>query len=161
MTTKKRLLKLMLVAGIVPISMQAQNGTVASGGEATGSGGKVSYSIGQINYISATGSGGFISQGIQQPYEIYINTGIDEIGIDLNYSVYPNPATDNLNLKIEGDNYSSLRFVLTAMDGKLLTDEFIKNKNTTISMQAFANGTYILTVFQESKKIKSYNIIKN
>jgi hypothetical protein len=161
MTTRKRLFNLMLIASIVPIGIQAQNGTVASGGEATGSGGKVSYSIGQVNYISVTNSGGQVNQGLQQPFEIYVNTGIEETNIDLNYSVYPNPAKDNLNLKIVGDNYSSLRFVLTAMDGKLLMDEFIKNKNTTISMQAFANGTYVLSVLQESKKIKSYNIIKN
>lgn len=161
MTTRKRLFNLMLIASIVPIGIQAQNGTVASGGEATGSGGKVSYSIGQVNYISVTNSGGQVNQGLQQPFEIYVNTGIEETNIDLNYSVYPNPAKDNLNLKIEGNNCSSLKFILTAMDGKLLMEEFIKDKNMNISMQAFISGTYVLTVFQESKKIKSYNIIKN
>jgi hypothetical protein len=47
--------------------LMAQQGFVATGGDATGAGGSVSYSIGQVDYLSAEGSGGFINQGLQHP----------------------------------------------------------------------------------------------
>ena len=53
-------------------AIQAQEAVAAAGGEATGSGGTVSYTIGQINYTTNTGAGGTITQGVQQPYEFFI-----------------------------------------------------------------------------------------
>jgi len=48
-----------------------------------------------------------VAQGVQQPCEISIGTGIEEVeGITLQCSVYPNPATDILMLKIEGGLFS-------------------------------------------------------
>ncbi|HEY0297648.1 MAG TPA: T9SS type A sorting domain-containing protein [Arachidicoccus sp.] len=46
----------------------AQRGTDASGGDGSGSAGSISYSIGQIDYVMATGSDNTIVDGIQQPY---------------------------------------------------------------------------------------------
>jgi hypothetical protein len=40
-----------------------------AGGEATGSGGSVSYSVGQVVYTTNTGINGSVAQGVQQPYE--------------------------------------------------------------------------------------------
>jgi len=45
----------------------AQQGNTAAGGQAEGSGGTVSYSIGLVNFVSASGSTGSLSQGHQQP----------------------------------------------------------------------------------------------
>ena len=57
----------------------AQQGSVSSGlGMLTDAGGSVSYSIGQAVYTEATGAGGTINQGIQQPYEIYV-IGVPEL----------------------------------------------------------------------------------
>ena len=47
---------------------QAQNIIPASGGNATGSGGTVSYTVGQIVYVTDTGNTGSVIQGVQQPY---------------------------------------------------------------------------------------------
>ncbi|NIJ54587.1 T9SS type A sorting domain-containing protein [Dyadobacter arcticus] len=46
----------------------AQQGSVSSGGNATGSGGSVSYSVGQVFYISNTAAGGTVSAGVQQAF---------------------------------------------------------------------------------------------
>jgi hypothetical protein len=62
----------------VPIAMYAQDTTPASGGNATGTGGSVSYTIGQIVYTTNSGTNGSLSQGVQQPYEISLVTGIEE-----------------------------------------------------------------------------------
>jgi hypothetical protein len=46
--------------------LQAQETPAATGGEATVSGGTVSYSVGQVVYTSAKGRNGSAAQGVQQ-----------------------------------------------------------------------------------------------
>jgi len=46
----------------------AQQGTVAAGGEATGTGGSMSYSIGQVDYLMYSSSHGSLSLGLQQSW---------------------------------------------------------------------------------------------
>ncbi|MBC8045268.1 MAG: T9SS type A sorting domain-containing protein [Fimbriimonadaceae bacterium] len=48
----------------------AQAGTSASGGEGSGDGGKVSYTVGLVSYMTFIGSGGNIMQGVQHPYDV-------------------------------------------------------------------------------------------
>ena len=50
--------------------IMAQQAINASGANATGSGGSVSYSVGQVLYTTNSGSNGSSAQGVQQPYEI-------------------------------------------------------------------------------------------
>jgi hypothetical protein len=52
--------------------LYAQSGTVTSGGQSTGTGGAVSYTIGQVAYNLGAGTGGIITEGLQQPAEILI-----------------------------------------------------------------------------------------
>lgn len=81
----------------IAFNVNAQEYNPASGGNASGGGGSVSYTVGQVAYNSNTGVTGSVSQGIQQPYEILVVTGIEDApGITLQYSVYPNPAKDIL-----------------------------------------------------------------
>jgi len=144
----------------------AQEAIPATGGNASGNGGSVSYSVGQIMYTTNTGTHGSVAQGVQQPYEISAGTGIEEVkGITLQCSAYPNPANDFLMLKIEGsvetDNYPSLRASLYDMTGKLLETTKIKGNETPISMKNLAKATYFLKITDNSKEVKAYKIIKN
>ena len=72
----------------------AQQGVSASGGEATGIAGTVSYTVGQTDYITAYATDGSVSQGVQQPYVIGIVTGFLETDINLSCAISPNPTTD-------------------------------------------------------------------
>ena len=53
------------------IYTQAQQTTDCAGGNASGIGGSVSYSIGQIFYQYDSDNAGNISQGVQHAYEVY------------------------------------------------------------------------------------------
>ncbi|MBC8173028.1 MAG: hypothetical protein H7X71_03895, partial [Chitinophagales bacterium] len=47
----------------------AQEGSSAAGGDGAGSGGTISYTVGQTNYITLAGAGGTAMEGVQQPFE--------------------------------------------------------------------------------------------
>ncbi len=68
---KNPFLPLVLLSFIASLSFSlAQEVIPASGGNATGSGGSVSYSAGQVFYLTHEGTTGSVNEGAQQPYEI-------------------------------------------------------------------------------------------
>ena len=94
----------LLLAGLLWVSFaQAQESANTSGGDATGSGGIVAYSVGQVVYTSNTGSTGTIDQGVQHAYEIF-TVGIKETELNISLSIFPNPTADNLTLQISDYN---------------------------------------------------------
>jgi hypothetical protein len=155
-----RLLISFHLLGLV-ISLQAQTAVPTTGGNASGSGGSVSYSIGQIVYTVASGSNGKIIQGAQQPYEISVITGIEDEGIRLSISVYPNPATDYLKLKIENLNLEKLSYWLFDFKGTLMGNKKIEQIETEVNMQRMPSGIYVLKITQGYKEVKTFKIIKN
>jgi len=164
MRHKILLLSVICILGFVPTRLWAQDSMNTTGGNALGSGGSASYSIGQIFYQTQTGTNGSVIQGVQQPYEISVITAIEESeGIDLWVSAYPNPTTDNLILEIKKFELpvSTLSFQLFDVQGKLIQSERIMDYITTISMGNLASGIYIVKVMQGSKEIKTFKIIKN
>lgn len=141
-------------------TLSAQSNIVVSGGEATGSGGSASYSIGQIDYITQTGSSGTASQGVQQPYEFYI-LGIDNYkNITLEMRAFPNPTPASINLTVSTDNLTDFTYQLHAIDGKLLIEQQINETTTNISMKRLPSATYLLRVMDNKQTIKTFKIIK-
>ncbi len=121
MRHKKLKLSAIILLGLGLTGLQAQESVNATGGDASGSGGSVSYSVGQVVYTTNTGTNGSVTQGVQQPYEISVVTAIEEAkGINLTVTAYPNPATDYLTLRIDEFEISNLSFQLYDMSGKLL-----------------------------------------
>lgn len=143
-------------------SLQAQSTIPVSGGNASGEGGTVSYTVGQIVYTTNTGSNGSAAQGVQQPYEISYLTGIEEAkDILLEVSVYPNPAQDFVILKIKNYKIENLSFHLFDINGHLIMNNKVEGNESNISMQPLLPATYILNVTDKNKVIKTFKIIKN
>jgi len=164
MKNKNKKLTALLLLGIGFNQGYAQQATTASGGDASGSGGSVAYSVGQIVYTTHTGSNGSVAQGVQQPYEISITTGLAETGINLNLTAYPNPTTNYLMLEIGTATVLSnqtMSYQLYDISGKLLESNAIVANSTTIKMEQLARGNYFLKVSQNNAEVKTFKIIKN
>jgi hypothetical protein len=141
-------------------SLQAQTSVNASGGDASGSGGTVAYSVGQVVYTSNTASTGTVDQGVQHAYEIY-TVGIKEIALNISLTAFPNPTTENLTLQISDYNNEKLSYQLFDMQGKALSEGQIVGPQTLINMNGLPRATYFVDVLnQENKKIQSFKIIK-
>jgi len=163
MRHKKLKLSAVLLLGLGLSGLQAQTAVPATGGNASGSGGTVSYSVGQVAYTTNTGgSNGSVAQGVQQPFEISVITGLEEAkGISLSLSAYPNPTTDFLNLKVENYDNTNLSYQLFDMNGKLLESKKITGNQTSIVMSNLVPATYFVKVTESNKEVKTFKIIKN
>jgi len=162
MKKQKTFFLIFLLWGFSLALTQAQTNISAIGGDASGSGGSVSYSIGQVVYTTNTGTNGSVAQGVQQPYEISVVSTIEEAkGINLMVSAYPNPTTDYLILDVPDFDLLTFAFHLYDMQGKLLQNEIINDSHTRIAMNNLATAVYFVKVFQNNKEVKTFKIIKN
>jgi hypothetical protein len=162
MQYKRLKLFALLLLGLGLSGLQAQESLSPTGNDATGSGGSVSYTVGQLVYKTHTGANGSVAEGVQQAYEISVPTAIEESqGINLSVSAYPNPINDYLTLSIDNFDLSNLTYQLYDMRGKLLQSERITGRQISIVMRNLVPATYFVKVIQNQREIKTFKIIKN
>lgn len=141
--------------------LQAQTVITSAGASASGGGGSVSFTVGQIVYTTIFSGNYSVAQGVQQPYEISVITGIEKAGgISLDIIVYPNPASDIIRLKTGDYETTHLRYRLYDNMGRLLLTGKVDNNETSIAIGQLKPAAYILIVTEKDISIKSFSIIK-
>jgi Secretion system C-terminal sorting domain len=161
MRHKKVELCALFLMGLGLTGIQAQQAIPASGGNGTGSGGSVSYTVGQVVYSTNTGTNGSEAQGVQQPFEISVVTAVEEAkDILLEFVVYPNPATDFVILKTGDYKVDNLSYYLFDLNGNHLANKKIQESETNIPLQNLLPSTYFLKVTDGNRVLKIFKIIK-
>ena len=136
----------------------AQTSINTTGGNAIGA---VASSIGQIFYTADKGNTASIEKGVQHAYEIYVLKTKNKV-LTVALSVYPNPTTNHLTLKVEGLKNEKLSFQLYDLQGRLLSSDNIFKSETIIQMSHLSSAAYFLNIIDEdSEGMKSFKIIKN
>jgi hypothetical protein len=143
---------------ISSVSSFAQSNTVSAGGDAEGSNGSISYSIGQVFYVTDEGENGSVNQGVQQPYDAEIIIGIERK--DIRAVIYPNPTFGQIQLQFDSDSYANCRAELIDAAGKLIQSYNQLSSNNLFSLEFASNGIYALSIYQNDALIKSFRIIK-
>jgi hypothetical protein len=161
MKQKSKILFIIFLCSLNITSLKGQETIPATWGNVTGSGGSVSYTIGQVTYQMLSGTNGTVSQGVQQPYEISIVTAIDNMeGIILEYKVYPNPTRGLITLTIKPYDNENFRYRLYDLSGILFQDKKIESDETEISLESFTYSMYFLKVLKDNREVKNFKIIK-
>jgi hypothetical protein len=138
----------------------SQEAIPVSAGEATGSGGSVSYTVGQVFYTTNTAATGAVSQGVQHPFEFQTLSNPKLTTVNLTAITYPNPTSDYVILKISDSALDTLSYTLFDVTGKAISNGTITNGDTQIAMQQLAIGIYILKVNRHNQELKTFKIIK-
>lgn len=141
----------------------SQQSVHTSGGEASATSGTVSYSIGQVAYVSAISDAGQVNQGVQQA-NIVIMVGQTDPIPDVTISFYPNPVHNdailNLSSGNDGLNTSGLNYLLFSVYGTLLMENEISHITTPVPMDHLPDGVYLLKVAHDMKTIKTFKVVK-
>jgi hypothetical protein len=154
---KNRIAIIILFSAITNL-LTAQESINSGGGTATGTGGVVTFTTGQSTFTVADGTGGSSSAGVQHAY-VVTPTGTAPIVYGYPIKVYPNPATDLL--QIDAGNAENLRFELRDATGKMVQKGKLKNGKGTLNMATSVPGNYQLTILYDNRVQRSFNILKN
>ena len=158
-------LTLLLTFVLLLSEVLAQQSFNTTGAMSSGNGGSVSYSLGQIVYKIQTGVNTTMFEGVQQPYEISIESDIDQHNNNNNnlfeILAYPNPSIDFLTLLINDIELKDLSYKLYDIGGKLLLYDIISDNQTKIMTKKLLKGVYFLKVIKSNKNLKTFKIMKN
>ncbi len=150
----------LLITNLIAFGSFAQQALTTSGGTVSGSGGNLSYTIGQIDYTAVNNSEGSLLQGVQQPYEIFTLSTTENFS-NLSVSVYPNPTSDLLMISIEESKITDLEYTVIDQQGKSIKSNKISSSNTIIYFEEMANGIYYIVITSQEKSVHTIKIIKN
>ena len=141
--------------------VNAQETISVSAFEAIGSGGTVSYTIGQLVYINPTTAAGSLNQGIQQSIEFVTLSNPELTAVTLKAVTYPNPTTDFIILALTDADLRGVSYTMYDLLGRFVNKGTVTTFETKIGMKSLPIGVYILRVQQNNKALKTFKIIKN
>ena len=157
----KDLFLALLFSGAISLpTLDAQQSLNSSGGEAKGSGGTLSYSLGNVVYTSHEGQAGSISLGVQQSFvisEIKTGSKLEEANF---LKLYPNPAKDIIYLEVKDFDGSEIQYKLYDQTGKIIQTGNILSNQTPIITQYLKPAIYFLKLTRNDLMIKHFKIIK-
>jgi hypothetical protein len=141
--------------------VQAQQAAAAAGGQASGSGGSTSYTVGQVANSTHSAASGSIAQGVQQPYSVLptsLETGPDGL---LLLTAFPNPTTDVLTLHTNTLTSPAAEARLYAVDGSLVRQQVLEGTDTSFDLKNLALGKYTLVVRDGDRPLGTFSVIKH
>ncbi len=164
------ILLVLLFFSLKCISQNAQGnsnnimGTInASGSNASGSSGSVTYSIGQVFYTYIGASVYNVAQGIQQQESnasLTIPGNIETPSTEI--VLYPNPTTDYVNINMKGYEFENQQgsFKLYDYQGRLLKQNTINQAESQVDLNDLNSSIYILQVIVDNQVLKTFKIVK-
>lgn len=154
---------LFLFLALSPAAAFAQSVTASAGGSATLANTIADWTIGEPLTVSFSTGTTTVTQGFQQPADITSRI----IGGDLalaGLSVYPNPATDVLNIAF-AQQQGAVRFSITDASGRTFQPAFLsplapQASAAQLSLSGLAAGPYVLRI-ESGARVATFLIIKN
>jgi hypothetical protein len=153
------------LASIAQPSLERSVVASAGGSWYDGSGFELDYTIGEVAVLTINNSTNFLTQGFQQPFSnqvVFIDQSATQ---DLNIFVYPNPATDQFNIRIE--NAVGLKINCQIQD---ILGQMIMQRNgiegsdqavlVNFDISSLATGNYFIRVFSDNCILKTARLIK-
>ena len=117
----------------------------------------ISWTIGELVIETESNSNNTLTQGFHQTN--YIITDMEDSELDYQVSVYPNPTTNHVFVKM--NNTEDFHIYLYDLNGKMLSHSKNEKQTAQIDMSIFAAASYILRLYNaENQFIRSYKIIK-
>ena len=148
---------LLFIFSVVGLQLMAQSSTVCSGGEGSGPGGSVSFSIGQLVVESTIDSEGSISPGVQQTYEsasVYVNESL----FDNTLVLYPNPTTQFIQMDF-GKIFTGQVMVFDAA-GNVILNQNVNTIEYRINAAGWSSGLYMVHVVKDNESVAVHSVLK-
>ena len=120
---------------------------------------QLDWSIGECVTTTFTSSDFIITQGFHQ--NSYQVMSVEDLRVDIEIKVYPNPTANFVNLKIENSKIENMQYILTSVYGKILQTRKITKDQEQVDFSNFTMGTYFISILENNQLIKTFKIIKN
>jgi hypothetical protein len=159
MKTMMKLSLLMIASAMFTCGSYAQQNILSAGSSDSGTDGSITWSVGQVAYSTTFRTTGSVSEGVQQPYEIF-TIGIDEKETLPDCRLFPNPTSGKLILAFDKTVPEHLDWQITTTGGVMLDTGVICSKEEILSLDEFTTGIYFIAILKNDQPVKVYKIVK-
>ena len=122
----------------------SQNSLVSGGGEGSGSGGSVSFSMGQVGFQPFENSLLKISPGVQQPFELFLLSFDEAMYSSDKFKAFPNPAYELINL--ETPLTGEINFLVFDEQGKSVASGKSNESTFSFHCKNLPSGIYTMSL---------------
>jgi hypothetical protein len=158
---KRRSVLMLFLTMAISTALIAQQQLVPAGGNAAGTSGTISYTLGQPLLVQLNGQGVSLTGGVQQPFEISVVSGLKDPRFDqMALTVFPNPVQQKLVLSYNEVFAGPLSYALYNLQGELIVNGKVQQTNTEIIVDYLPSSTYLLRITEGSREVKTFRIIK-
>ena len=138
----------------------------SAGGEGKTASTWLTWTVGEPVVTTAFAATKIYTQGFNQPVLMVKDRQpitVKATVRDLNIGIAPNPVRSVLTVRIVSKNDFRVEVQLTTADGKSLFNRSYNGKEVTapINMSGMSSGMYLLSFYDASGLIKTFEIIKN
>ncbi|MDT0643785.1 T9SS type A sorting domain-containing protein [Zunongwangia sp. F363] len=156
----------------IPHDKISLNAFTTAGGDSTENEGSISFSVGQVFYLSQENSNISLQEGVQQAFSENskpIPSVVEEENENekenpslskLKITVYPNPVTEFFTVDLSSLEESVYSYQLFDLQGRLLLQGSLSNLSTKIHPKNLQSSVYILKIYNHNLPVKSFKIIK-
>jgi hypothetical protein len=93
-------------------------------------------------------------------YPMICSVGINEHSVSNSIRVFPNPATDNITIAIDGLNNKTANITIYDVLGNTVRSYNTSNDQLTINREGIESGMYFITVITDNNRYSNKLIIK-
>lgn len=130
-----------------------------SGGFGENSNASISWTIGEPVIETFQDTGAILTQGFHQTNLTVVQ--VEKINTEiLTCSVFPNPTSDHVTVKIENVNNEIVSLELYDAKGVILFSKTVTEQITNIDFSDYQTANYFLKVYVSGKKHYTYQINK-
>ncbi len=150
-TIYKIILSLIAMCSITLLQAQSlERSVIASAGASqSASGVKLNSTVGEAITQTKTSGSVILNQGFQQGDILPV--GIEENQIKIDYSFYPNPTSDFINIELTSEKSGEANLQILSLDGKVIQTETFQLVQSQTVYKRFdlsnqTNGMYLISI---------------
>lgn len=155
-----RVLNLVLAAGLFAIPAMAQQAVTPAGADANGSGGSLSWTLGQVDAAFLHSSAGSMAQGVQHPVEL-LTVAVEEKGASPGLSAWPNPTADALTIDLGEPFDGRPQYRMLDAAGNLIAEGQVYASPFTISFLDIPAAYYVIRILHPDGTSSLLPVIKH
>lgn len=145
---------------VLSVNGQVKQEVIASaGGYNTGGSISISWTLGETIIPTFQNGNLILTHGFQQ--QLILTSVEENFDIMVNIKVFPNPASDNLNIRFEEPIDGDVVITIIDSQGRLIKTETIEATTTEkqISLRELGGGVYFLRM-SKGKLVNVYKVVK-
>jgi len=157
---KRTLLLLGIFCGSIGFSQTLTPEVIATAGDYfTSTNNNLSWTLGESVIETYSSTNNILTQGFQQSSYTITSVGENMNSVSSVF-VYPNPASNFINICTESTEMKIMKVDLLTIAGKSVHSETFQNK-LQLDLSGYSNGLYFIRVFDDNNNsVKTFKLLK-